>query len=135
MSTLRVFEIHTYRGGSWRIDSVFDDRDLAMMEADRIERSRRYSGVRVIEETFNDETQRGATRTVYRSSKADRINAANRVRQEAPIKTPPPPPRKAPAQKKKGVVRQLIIACFVLCAIAGGGLTIIYFLNTLSTGH
>ena len=38
-----VFEIHTFREGVWKIDSVFDDKDLAVNEAQRMERSSRYS--------------------------------------------------------------------------------------------
>lgn len=59
MPVLKVFELHTYRNGSWKIDSVFDDRDLALMEADRVDRSNRYSAVRVVEETFDEDTEKG----------------------------------------------------------------------------
>ena len=38
MSDMKAFEIHTYQSGKWKIDSVFDDRDLAMFEAQRIDR-------------------------------------------------------------------------------------------------
>jgi hypothetical protein len=38
MVKLKAFEIYTFRNGTWKIDSVFDDRDLALMEADRIDR-------------------------------------------------------------------------------------------------
>ncbi|MFT5539369.1 MAG: hypothetical protein ACI82H_000888 [Alphaproteobacteria bacterium] len=42
MAVLKVFEIHTFRSGVWKIDSVFDDRDLAIMEAGRMDRSKRF---------------------------------------------------------------------------------------------
>ena len=80
MPVLKVFEIHTYRNGAWKINSVFDDRDLAMMEAERMDRGNRYSAVRVVEETFDDETEKGNTRTIFRSSKAERINTATQAR-------------------------------------------------------
>lgn len=134
MSLLRVFEIHTYRNGSWKIDSVFDDRDLALMEADRIDRSNRYSAVRVVEETFDDETEKGGTRTIFRSTKAERINAANQARQSQGLKVAAPPPATKPKPPKKTVSRQLIVGSFVFAAIVIGGLVVLHFLNSLTGG-
>ncbi|MFM2129483.1 MAG: hypothetical protein RL477_1029 [Pseudomonadota bacterium] len=132
MSLLRVFEIHTYRNGSWKIDSVFDDRDLALMEADRIDRSNRYSAVRVVEETFDDETERGGTRTIFRSTKAERINAANQARQQAGLKVAAPPPLQKPKPPKKTVSRQLIMGSIVFSLIVAGGLVVLHLLNQLT---
>lgn len=72
-SVLRAFEIHTYQGGRWKIDSVFDERDLAVFEAQRMDVSGRYPGVRVIEETF-DETNTTTSRTVFRGAKVAKAN-------------------------------------------------------------
>lgn len=88
MSDMKAFEIHTYTGGKWKIDSVFDDRDLAIFEASRMEGSGRYSGVRVVEEIFLEQTQETKTRTIYRGSKIEAANAAElrksqNVRQQA----------------------------------------------------
>lgn len=66
-----VYELHTLRDRAWKIDSVFDDRDLAVLEARRIERSKHYSGVRVLEETVDQATNRTVSRTIYRSSKIE----------------------------------------------------------------
>lgn len=73
---LRAYEIHTFAGGKWKIDSVFDDRDLALFEASRMEESGRHAGVRVIEEEFDESTQKTRVRTIYRGSKLDSNNAA-----------------------------------------------------------
>jgi hypothetical protein len=73
---LRAYEIHTFAGGKWKIDSVFDDRDLALFEAGRMEESGRHAGVRVIEEEFDESTQKTRIRTIYRGSKLDSSNAA-----------------------------------------------------------
>ena len=115
MALLRVFEIHTYRSGTWKIDSVFDDR--------------------VVEETFDDESQQGGTRTIYRSNKADKINKATRAKKAAASKIPAPPPKAKPKPKaKKGIAHQAISACLLLAVIVGGGLFVIYLLNTLTVG-
>ena len=57
MFSMKAFEIHTYQSGKWRIDSVFDDRDLALFEAQRMDESGRYTGIRVIEEIYVESTQ------------------------------------------------------------------------------
>ncbi len=67
---MRAFEIHTFRGGKWKIDSVFDDRDLAVFEAERMETSRRFAGIRVVEENFDESTQKITTRTIFRGAPA-----------------------------------------------------------------
>lgn len=76
MSDMKAFEIHTYQGGKWKIDSVFDDRDLALFEAHRMDQSEQYSGIRVVEEICVEATQQTKTRTIYRGSKVEAENAA-----------------------------------------------------------
>ena len=66
---MRAFEIHTFHNGKWKIDSVFDDRDLALFEAGRMDTSSRYAGVRVIEENFDEDSQECTTRTIYRGAR------------------------------------------------------------------
>jgi len=135
MATIKVFEIHTFRNGTWKIDSVFDDRDLALMEADRIDRSRRYSAVRVIEETFDEETEKGGSRTIFRSTKAERINAVSKARQTQLLKVAAAPPPTKPPKRKKSITSQLIIGCVVLAVIAIGGIVLLEFLNNLTGGR
>lgn len=73
-SILRAFEIHTYQGGRWKIDSVFDDRDLAVFEAERMDISGRYPGVRVVEEVFDEASNTTTSRTVFRGVKVAKAN-------------------------------------------------------------
>ena len=62
---MKAFEIHTFQDGKWKIDSVFDDRELAMFEARRVDEGTRYSGVRVIEEVYDEATDLTTTRTIF----------------------------------------------------------------------
>ncbi len=89
---LVIYEIHTLRGGEWKIDSIFDDRDLALQEGHRIEHSNRFSAVRVVEETLDEATEKGSTRTIYRGTAIDRAN-----------RTPDRPRPKRPAQFAGGL--------------------------------
>ena len=131
-----VYEIHTFRDGAWKIDSIFGDRDLAVLEAQRVEKTRRYSGVRVIEETYDEATDRTVTRTIYRSSKVDRPNAEVRQRRtEALVATDRPsrPPRAAVAAKQPASLsRVLLMATLTAGAILFCSLGAIYALNALT---
>ncbi len=71
---LVAFEIHTLRDGEWKIDSIFDDRELALQAGHSIEESNRFSAVRVVEETYEEATQKVTTRTIYRGTAIDRAN-------------------------------------------------------------
>ncbi len=62
---MRAFEIHTFHNGKWKIDSVFDDRDIALFEASRMESGSRFAAVRVVEESFDEDSQECSTRTIY----------------------------------------------------------------------
>lgn len=135
-----VYEIHTYRDGAWKIDSIFDDRDLAVLEAHRMERTLRYSGVRVIEETYDQATDRTVTRTIYRSSKADKHNAAAMQRRaesmaltaENRLARLPSGAAAVAARRSASVSRILIIATLTCGAILFCSLGAIYALNALT---
>lgn len=74
MNKLTSFELQTYRAGTWKIDSIYDDRDLALFEAKRLAESRRHSGVRVVQEDFDEQTSETSTRVLYRSNMASDAN-------------------------------------------------------------
>ena len=76
---MRAFEIQTYHDGKWRIDSVFDDRELALFEARRVDEGSRYSGVRVIEEIYDEVSDLTTTRTIFRGGRAERQERARKV--------------------------------------------------------
>ncbi|HEX9837057.1 MAG TPA: hypothetical protein VGB90_09395 [Alphaproteobacteria bacterium] len=64
--SLRAYELQILQAGKWMIDSVFDDRGLALFEAERVEAGGRHAGVRVVEETFDQATQMTRARTIFR---------------------------------------------------------------------
>lgn len=74
------YEIQVYRQGNWTIQAFFDDKELATLEARRMAETRRYTAVRVIEETVEPSTEEIKTRVVFRESQVDKHN--NEVRQE-----------------------------------------------------
>lgn len=125
-----LFEIHTFRSGNWKIDSVFDDKDLAIYEAQRIEKAGRFPAVRVIQEIYDEETQRTSVRTVYRTSKIDAANVEANRRRAQPLTVAAPPPR--PRPKKHGV--SFVVLLLTLLLIVLGGVGALYLLQQYSPG-
>ena len=86
---MRAFEIHTFKNGRWKIDSVFDDGELAVLEARRLNEEGLTGGVRVIEEEFDGQSRRTKMRTVYHSSAPSEAGRARSERDFGPGSTPP----------------------------------------------
>lgn len=135
MSDMKAFEIHTFQSGKWKIDSVFDDRDLALFEAQRMDESGRYTGIRVIEEIYVESTQETKTRTIFRGSKVEQANAeqlqkAKQTRANAAKAKKKPQgdvaQRKAAAKrrkvKKKSNLVRLIVITLIIAIAAGGAM-------------
>lgn len=134
---MRAFEIQVYNAGKWNIDSIFDDRELALHEAQRMDHSGRHVGVRVVEEVYDEEKDRTSSRTIFRGSRADDSNAqhleksadvrreaeADRRRRQLGRNAAARRARKKKAKKRKNltyfVVTVCLIAVFALGALLG----------------
>lgn len=142
MSDMKAFEIHTYASGKWKIDSVFDDRDLAMFEAQRMDESGRYTSIRVVEEIYVEATQETKTRTIYRGSKiaaanAEQLRNSKNVRQN---KGKALQKRKAENIQRKQVAHKrkikkkaspvrLILILLMIAVLAGGAMFGLQFIE------
>lgn len=82
MSDNVSYELQTYLGGAWKIDSIYDDRQIAIYEAQRLHAGGRFSAVRVIEERFDENHGRITSKTVFRAAKADKSNVDAMERQK-----------------------------------------------------
>ncbi|MBT5048249.1 MAG: hypothetical protein HOM58_07085 [Rhodospirillaceae bacterium] len=76
---MRSYELQSFQGGKWMLDSVYDDRTFALEEAKRADAAGRYSGVRLIEEDYDDATNQTTTRTLFRGGAAKGQKALNPV--------------------------------------------------------
>jgi len=68
------YEIQLYKAGIWRINTVFDDAELALFEARRMFDSGLYATIRVVQEEFDEETGGVTTRTIFKDAKVDKHN-------------------------------------------------------------
>lgn len=133
---MKAFEIHTFQDGRWKIDSVFDDRELALFEARRVDEGTRYSGVRVIEENYDEASDLTTTRTIFRGGNADRQERLRKA--EAAQKAAAPqrgtggePARKRRPRKKEKTTNYLI-PILILAVLAFAGLSALLGLQQLS---
>ena len=82
---MKAFEIQIFKDGRWQVDSVYDDQSLAILQAERIDEGKRYSAIRVIEEIFDEASNRTTTRAIYRGGKSEQLKKA---RKAEPAKNP-----------------------------------------------
>ncbi len=78
------YEIQLYQAGTWKINTIFDDAELALFEARRMLHSGRYASIRVVKEVFDDASGDVTTRTVFKDTRVDKHND-RRVSQDASV--------------------------------------------------
>lgn len=135
---MRSYELQTYKDGKWKMDSVYDDRQFAIEQGKRVEQSSRYSGVRVIEENYDDATNESTTRTLFRGGIAKGKKALNPVKGGTSRSAEPgggtgrEPVRKGgrnPAAKKTN----LLVPVLILMVVVLGGVIALLGLHHLSS--
>ena len=75
-----AYAISGERQGRWRLDSLFDDRDLAVLEAQQLARERRYRAVKVEVRTGGANGEGAAPVTIFQSGGADAPEVAPLLR-------------------------------------------------------
>ena len=60
---MKSFDVQLRRGGAWKTDSTYDNRELAEQRARQYETTRTRDPVRVVEEVFVEKTQKYVRRT------------------------------------------------------------------------
>ena len=97
MAQLTAYEVQCYSGGTWVIQSIFDDRELALMEARRMEESGlRRQETRVVKEVHDLDRDKTRSQVIYESPMV-RTQLAPEERQQAAPKRAPAPAGKKPA--------------------------------------
>ncbi len=59
------YEVYSLREGHWNLDSVYDDRGLALHEARHLLKRRYEKGVKVVKENYDDETNKSIPTTIF----------------------------------------------------------------------
>ncbi len=76
--------LSTSRGENWIIQSVYDDRDVALYEARSLLENRHLKAVKIIQETYDDETDKTISRTIFNEARgAAKAKAKPQAQEEA----------------------------------------------------
>ncbi len=65
MAATVSFEVYSLREGHWNLDSVYDDRGLALNEARHLLKRRYEKSVKVVKEDYDDETNKAIATTIF----------------------------------------------------------------------
>ncbi len=65
MAATVSYEVYSLREGNWSLDSVYDDRGLALDEARQLVKRRYEKGVKVVKENYDDETNKAIPTTIF----------------------------------------------------------------------
>ena len=104
MAQLTAYEVQCYSGGTWVIQSIFDDKELALMEARRMEESGlRRQETRVVKEVHDQDRDKTRSQVIYESPMVRTQLAPEQREEPAPKRAPAAAPRKpgAPAAKRR----------------------------------
>ncbi len=65
MAATVSYEVYSLRKGHWNLDSVYDNRSLALDEARNLFKRRYETGVKVVKEDYDEETNKAIPTTIY----------------------------------------------------------------------
>lgn len=75
---MALFELHACQNGSWRCLDDFQDKDTALSRAFHLEQAKRYSALKIINETFDDEQKTFNQKLIYSWSEEREQKAKDR---------------------------------------------------------
>ena len=124
---MSTFEIHVYKSGVWNVDSYFDDREIAVSEAERLNTSGRYAGVRILQEDYDDVSNKSTCRVVFSKMRqtddnqswrvgAKRASMARAGPDRSAAAARPRRSRSSPKSSNKSLYIGLVVAFLVLIA-------------------
>lgn len=121
------YEVYAHKGGNWNIDSVYDDKAEAMYEAKQLLDSRYSTGVKVIEERFDDETGDTASKIIFQQVKG---SAAPKKKAAAKPKARVATAKKdnKPKKSEKSFTKYVLLLVLAVGGIGAGLLGLLFFL-------
>ncbi len=129
MSHSVSYELLSFRGGSWVIESVHDTQDVALQEARRLLEGRHQKGVKVIEETYDADTDTTRARIVFSRQKGgEKSRQTSRKENEEKSKTDS---EAAPATRRKqgdpAFMKYILILVFSIGGILFGAIALVFW--------
>jgi hypothetical protein len=130
MAIAKAYEVQACKVTDWTIESVFNEREIAIEEAKCLLEHKRIKGVRVVEEKFDPRSNTVISLIVFRGSPPEQRMMGSPTRPSAPPPAEPVVAAKARQPKKpKGALEQLAIR---LILISSAGIAILIGLANLA---
>ncbi len=114
MAATVSYEVYSLREGRWTLDSVYDDRGLALDEARHLLKRRHQKGVKVVKENYDDETNKSIPATIFHEGEGVKKHRPQ-VREKKEYRR-----RIEPSRPKKGDASGFIRYVMILVVSVGG---------------
>ena len=137
------YEVHVCESGTWQISSMFNERELALIQARKMEEGLRRRETRVVEETHDEASGRTRSKTIYATPKvrADNGGQAKKSAAPPPAKKTAAPPKQEPRRTRRAAppkpVKQeprlgmILVTLVAIVGLGVGGLVLLRYLSTL----
>ena len=129
MSQAVSYELLSFKGGNWVIESVYDTKDMAVQEARRLLDGRHQKGVKVIEETYDADTDNTRARIVFSRQKGE-DKPRQKSRKESTEKSKTDAKAAPAARKKRGdpaFMKYILILVFSVGGILFGAIALVFW--------
>ncbi len=116
------YELMSFKDGNWTIQAVYDDRNTAVYEARRLLGGRHEKGVKIIEESYDEETNETKSRIVFNEEKgAEKKPEPQRHESRAGI-APVDEPKKKTAENSDftGYIVKMVLIVGGICLVLLG---------------
>ncbi len=107
MATTVSYEVYSLREGHWNLDSVCEDKGMALDEARHLLKRRYEKGVKVVKEDYDDETNKSIPTTIFHEGegvKKHRPNVREKRNQRQRIE-----PSRPEKEDASGFIRHVVI--------------------------
>ncbi len=108
MAKTTSFEIYSFKNGDWMLDSVHDDKNMAIHQGRMLIASPHHMAIRVIEESYDDVTDNTMSKIIYKEQKGGDDEEKPKKKSSTKPKRPNIKGKKK-KKKKKGKSMMMIV--------------------------
>jgi len=126
MSRSISYELLSFRDGSWIIESIYENRDVALQEARRLLEGRHQKGVKVIEETYDADTDNTTVRIVFSRQKGGE-KSRHKSREEKSRTASKAAPAARRKQGDPDFMKYILILVFSIGGILFGAIALVFW--------
>lgn len=125
MARTVTFEIYSFKNGNWMLDSVHDDKNMAIHQGRMLIASPHHMAIRVIQETYDEASDNTISKIIYKEQKGGDDEKPKRKtgKKKGPVKK-----GKRKKKKKGGGSKSLMI---LVISVGGIGLGLLALLGLL----